>query len=53
MEPMGVDNSAMSTSTSGKKNQQINDETYRKLVNLYNKADDATKLKFMKYVMAH
>lgn len=53
MEPMGVDNSAMSTSTSGKKDQQINDETYRKLVNLYNKADDATKLKFMKYVMAH
>lgn len=27
--------------------------TYQQLVNLYNSADDATKLRFVKYVMAH
>lgn len=53
MEPMGVNNSAMSTSTTAAKSQMVNDETYKQLVKLYNKADDATKLRFMKYVMAH
>ena len=48
---MGGDSSAMTTSRTGQ--GKVNAATYNNLVDLYNKADDATKLKFVKYVMAH
>ena len=51
LEPMGGDSSAMTTSRTGQ--GKVNAATYNNLVDLYNKADDATKLKFVKYVMAH
>ena len=52
LEPMGGDTSAMTTSTAGK-STKANAASYNELVRLYNQADDATKLKFVKYVMAH
>ncbi len=50
LEPMGGDTSAMSTTTVGGK---ANVATYNEMVRMYNSADDATKLKFVKYVMSH
>ncbi|MCR5537457.1 MAG: DUF2057 domain-containing protein [Succinivibrio sp.] len=42
--------SGMSTTTKGKKKGSV---SLNQLVNLYNKADDQTKLKFVQYVMSH
>ncbi len=51
LEPMSGNTSAMSTSAVG--GGVVNSATYNDLVNMYNSADDATKLKFVKYVMSH
>ncbi len=51
LEPMSSSTSAMSTSAVG--GGVVNSATYNELVNMYNSADDATKLKFVKYVMSH
>ena len=50
LEPMSSSTSAMSTSTVGK---GPNMATYNELVRMYNSADDATKLKFVKFVMSN
>ena len=50
LEPMGG-GSAMSTSSTSK-GGKVNHVTYNELVKMYNSADDATKLKFVKYVMS-
>ncbi len=42
--------SSMSTTTKGKKRGSV---SLNQLVDLYNKADDSTKLKFVQYVMSH
>ncbi len=52
LEPMGVDSSAMATSSTGTSGK-ADAATYNNLVKMYNSADDATKLKFVKYVMSH
>lgn len=52
MEPMSSSTSAMSTSAVGG-GVVGSSVTYNELVNMYNSADDATKLKFVKYVMSH
>lgn len=51
LEPMSGNTSAMSTSAVG--GGVVNSTSYNELVNMYNNADDATKLKFVKYVMSH
>ncbi|SFS79816.1 hypothetical protein SAMN02910357_01901 [Succinivibrio dextrinosolvens] len=51
MEPLSGNTSAMSTSAAG--GGVVNSTSYNELVNMYNNADDATKLKFVKYVMSH
>ncbi|MGN0894655.1 MAG: DUF2057 family protein [Succinivibrio sp.] len=52
LEPMGADSSAMATSSTAK-GSKADAATYNNLVKMYNSADDATKLKFVKYVMSH
>ncbi|MGN1280507.1 MAG: DUF2057 family protein [Succinivibrio sp.] len=52
LEPMGADSSAMTTSSTAK-GSKADAATYNSLVKMYNSADDATKLKFVKYVMSH
>lgn len=52
LEPLsGGDTSAMTTSRAA--SSSVNSATYNDLVKLYDTADDATKLKFVKYVMSH
>lgn len=52
LQPMGsTDTSAMSTTKTAGGAASAAD--YNNLVKLYNQADDATKLKFVKYVMSH
>ncbi len=46
-------NSSMSTSSKSGKKAVRGSVSFNKLVEMYNKADDATKLKFVKYVMSH
>ncbi|MDD6319148.1 MAG: hypothetical protein PUA61_09920, partial [Succinatimonas hippei] len=40
-------------STSSRSGKASGSVSFNKLVELYNNADDATKLKFVKYVMSH
>ncbi len=50
LEPMGGGSSMATSSTS--RGGSVNRATYNELVRMYNNADDATKLKFVKYVMS-
>ncbi len=51
MEPLSSSTSSMRTSAVG--GGSVAGPSYNELVNMYNSADDATKLKFVKYVMSH
>ena len=54
MSAPGLSSSQQSNmSTSSKKGNANGGVTFNQLVKLYNQADDATKLQFVKYVMSH
>ena len=51
LKPLANNSSAMKTSSAS--DSKVNVDVYNEMIRLYNQADDATKLKFVKYVMSH
>lgn len=51
LKPLANNSSAMTTSSAP--GSKVNADVYNEMIRLYNQADDATKLKFVKYVMSH